>query len=199
MIRRTRRQRAQGIIEFAVIFPIFMMLIFAVIDGGLVMGRYGEVNHAAAEGARYGAVQSDNAANVAALIVGRVAAQAPGGSYSQVSCGSAFDAAATNVVCVTWQKPDPAGTIDAGDAGSALVVMVKYHYTLITPLVNRIGSWDITACATETQERAVTVVRGSQYDGAGTTCGNEGTTRATATAQAEATADRAGDTRPRHR
>jgi Flp pilus assembly protein TadG len=49
------RQRGQGIVEFAAIFPIFALLVFAVIDGGLVMGRYSQANQAAGVGARLAA------------------------------------------------------------------------------------------------------------------------------------------------
>ncbi len=167
-----------------------MFLVFAVIDGGLVMGRYGSVNHAAAEGARVGAVQTGAAGDVATLILGRVNAQAAGGDYTEVSCGKPFKDATTDVVCITWQSAyNAAGdSVGVGDAGSSLVVMVKYHYKLLTPLVSQIGTWDIIACATEPQERAITVPSGSRYDGLGTTCGDEGQAQATATTQANATA-----------
>ena len=56
MIRkRLAGERGQGIIECAVIFPIFVLLVFVVVDGGILMGRYGGVNHAADTGARLAA------------------------------------------------------------------------------------------------------------------------------------------------
>ena len=55
-MRRLSRQDGQGLVEFAVVFPIFIFLVFMMIDGGLLMGRYSNINHAANEGARLLAV-----------------------------------------------------------------------------------------------------------------------------------------------
>lgn len=145
---RKRTQSGQGIVEFAVIFPIFVFLVFAVIDGGLLMGRYNNMNNGAKEGARLGAVgaqQSD--------IVTRVEDQAHGNlDGASTNCGDWSSAAVKKVVCVEWitgadgQQP--------GDVGSSVRVKVKYDYPFLTPIINWIGDgWTIKTCAVQRLER----------------------------------------------
>ncbi len=73
-----RGQRAQGLVEFAVIFPIFALLLFAIVDGGLLMGRYNNINNAAKEGARAGAVQYGDGDDALDAVIDRVTEQAHG-------------------------------------------------------------------------------------------------------------------------
>ena len=39
-MRKRLSQRGQGLVEFAVIFPLFMIFVSLMVDGGLLMGRY---------------------------------------------------------------------------------------------------------------------------------------------------------------
>lgn len=157
MIKRLQHgQRGQGLLEFAVIFPIFALLIFAVIDGGLLMGRYNNINNAAKEGARLGAVGADWDA-----IITRVQQQAHGElDTASTNCGDMAVDSVGNVICVQWiTGAETLGGVGAapGEVGASVRVMLKYRYKLITPLINRIGHWDITACAVQREERPVDV------------------------------------------
>jgi Flp pilus assembly protein TadG len=51
--RRARRRRGAAVVEFAVVAPVVLFLIFAQIVGGLGIVRYQEVAHLARECARY--------------------------------------------------------------------------------------------------------------------------------------------------
>lgn len=148
--------------EFAVIFPVFIFILFAVIDGGLVMGRYNGTNHAATVGARFGAVQSDDADAVVADTVSQVAQYAPGSASDYVrGCDfAAHDAA----VCVQWLR-GPNGEAP-GEAGSSIRVAVKYRYGGITPLLSQLGGWDVKACVVARQERPVQNLSSSQTSSA---------------------------------
>lgn len=142
---RLRGERGQGIIEFAVIFPIFVLLIFVVVDGALVMGRYNNINHAANEGARLLAV-SDDAAGVTDAR-NQVKNQVHGLLNSAGDCGSG-----PPEICFQWVD-GPAGE-PAGQVGSAVKVTLKYNYSLITPLANKIsGGITIEQCAVMRLER----------------------------------------------
>ena len=58
---RTRtRELGQGLVEFAVIFPLLMFFLFAIFDVGLALNRRATMQHAVREGARYAATR-DNA------------------------------------------------------------------------------------------------------------------------------------------
>ncbi len=51
----TNRRHGQGMVEFALALPIFLLLVFGVIEAGHLLMTYSAVYSAAREGARYGA------------------------------------------------------------------------------------------------------------------------------------------------
>lgn len=50
------RSRGQAMVEFALVAPLFLMLLFGVIEYSLINASVGTLNFAAKEGARYGAI-----------------------------------------------------------------------------------------------------------------------------------------------
>lgn len=58
--KRCRRQRGQGITEFALVLPIFLILMVGVIEMGHLLYLYSSVYAGAREAARYGASVSDD-------------------------------------------------------------------------------------------------------------------------------------------
>jgi hypothetical protein len=60
---RTRRKRGsigQALAEFALVAPIFFLLLFAIIEGGRFIFFYQALNNATREGARYAIVHGSN-------------------------------------------------------------------------------------------------------------------------------------------
>jgi Flp pilus assembly protein TadG len=51
-----RRSRGQSLVEFALVLPVFMLMLFAVIDMGRVIWTMDSLANAAREGARYASV-----------------------------------------------------------------------------------------------------------------------------------------------
>jgi Flp pilus assembly protein TadG len=51
-----RRARGQSLVEFALVFPIFLLLLFGLIDIGRFVYTANALNEAAREGARFGSV-----------------------------------------------------------------------------------------------------------------------------------------------
>jgi Flp pilus assembly protein TadG len=64
-----KRERGQGMSEFALSFPIFLMLILGVIEAGWMMFFFADVSMAAREAARYGATLGDSGQTVAGKAV----------------------------------------------------------------------------------------------------------------------------------
>lgn len=62
--RRTR-SRGQGLVEFALVAPVFFLLIAGVIEGGRLVYAYNAVNHAAQEAGRLAVLRDTS--NVAAV------------------------------------------------------------------------------------------------------------------------------------
>ena len=58
MGRVAKGQRGASAVEFAVITPLFVALLFAIVEFGMVLYTKGMMTHAAREGARYGVVYS---------------------------------------------------------------------------------------------------------------------------------------------
>ena len=52
----TRRARGQSLVEFALVLPLFLLLIFAVVEYSLINSAIGSYNFAAKDAARYGAI-----------------------------------------------------------------------------------------------------------------------------------------------
>jgi len=120
-----RGERGQSLAEFVLVLPIFLILVFAIIDFGLGFHAYLTVTNSAREGARLGAVR----------------APASG------ACANDPTKSETTIVCRVRETADaldqskltPTVTNAQGTPGSSVVVKVDYDYDLITPLDNMLG------------------------------------------------------------
>lgn len=106
-------ERGQSMVEFVLVLPIFLLLVFGIVDFGMGFHAWLTVTNSAREGARLGAVRASNAD-----IVTRVH-----------NTADTLDAANMTVTVTNAQ----------GNPGESVVVDVDYDYTLITPLDNILG------------------------------------------------------------
>ena len=116
-----RRNEGQSLVEFALVFPIFILLLAGIIDFGLGLYSYNTIINAAREGARLG-VTNCTATNCAAAVQARTVANSNGllaGGNVTVSCATAAGAAEA---CT------------ASKAGDSVNVQVNYQYRMIWPL-----------------------------------------------------------------
>jgi Flp pilus assembly protein TadG len=111
-----RRERGQALVEFALIFPLLILIIFIFIEFGIGFARYNEVVNGAREGARSAVVGASRAEVKSSVI-----AKLPNLSLS------------TSDVCVTYPDSDGNGTADPGES---VVVAVTFQYPTITPLAD---------------------------------------------------------------
>jgi len=102
-------------VEFALLLPIFLAVIFIIVDFGVGISRWVIVTNSTREGARLGAVGATTAD-----IAGKVA----------VTSNGLLDPADVDVYYL--DGPDANG--DVGDRGDSVVVESDYQYGLITPL-----------------------------------------------------------------
>ena len=65
--RGGRRSRGQSLVEFALVFPLMMLLVFALIDMGRLVFASNSLAEAAREGARWGSVQARSANDIAGI------------------------------------------------------------------------------------------------------------------------------------
>lgn len=118
---RARGSRGQSLVEFAMVMPVLVILIFGIIDFGMGLRSYISLTNATREGARFAAVGNlpgaypancDGITNT--TVIGRVC----------IAIG--LDPAALDDVSVTYP--------DGQAPGNSVVVAAQYTYTFITPL-----------------------------------------------------------------
>ncbi|KPJ50401.1 MAG: hypothetical protein AMJ38_01880 [Dehalococcoidia bacterium DG_22] len=109
--RRTGKgERGQSLVEFALVLPIFLLVLFAIVDFGMAFHAWITVTNSAREGARLGAVRAS-----ATDVEQRVRDTA--------------DSLNEDDLLVTVTNAE-------GDPGESVVVDVSYGYSLITPLAD---------------------------------------------------------------
>lgn len=136
--RRTRRPRGQSLVEFALVFPLAMVLLLAVFDVGRAVFLYNGLTNAAREGARLAVVNQDKA-----LIVQRVQGQTFAGALSNAGDPN-------NVVTFRRQLPndDPMSNAQCSPlaTGCIAVVVARSDWSAITPIIGAlIGPISLTA------------------------------------------------------
>jgi Flp pilus assembly protein TadG len=62
-----RRERGATLVEFAILAPLLILLLFGIIDFGWAMGNYNDVRHGAREAARLAAVNAGNGTTMATM------------------------------------------------------------------------------------------------------------------------------------
>jgi len=124
---KSRRERGQSLVEFALVLPIMMILIFGIIDFGMGLRSYISLTNATREGARYAAVGNEAGAyptdcdgSTTTSVIGRVCVAMEGLNLSNVG--------SVSVAYPSGQTP-----------GAEVVVSADYTYDFITPLGDLIG------------------------------------------------------------
>ena len=111
--RRGKREDGQSLVEFTLVLPIFLLVLFAIVDFGMAFHAWITVTNSAREGARIGSVHAPSAA-----IEQRVR--------------DTSDTLDQGNLSVTVTNADDQG----GQPGESVVVDVSYSYSLITPLAD---------------------------------------------------------------
>lgn len=128
-----RRSMGQALVEFALAIPIFLILVFGLIDVGRLVYVNNAISQGAREGARYGSVQgrSQDAADRTAVA-----------SYT-VGVMAAVPAPTVTVTCeVNGAAVSSCGTNDL------LVVNVTSPVAMFTPLIGQlVGTVNVSSTA----------------------------------------------------
>lgn len=120
-----RRERGQSMVEFALVLPVVLLLIFGLLEFGRVINAEITAGHCANELARFGTVQTGNTAT----IEGKIRTYA----YSS-----------TNPVCPTFNLSNSSLNITVGvtypstasvGAGKAVTVAIAYPVNIVTPII----------------------------------------------------------------
>jgi len=170
--RRRRSQQSQALIEFALVSPVLLLLIFGVIDIGRAVFYYDTLNHAAREGARV-AVKASSQMPTNASVLTAVLGQVVGVNVTE-PCPQGPITAAVPPANTAWlyitepsppsgvetnppmnapggEYPAPAGSCSAvnpaGD-NAPLQVTIRMNLILITPVIGQFSSGRVVLTAT---------------------------------------------------
>jgi Flp pilus assembly protein TadG len=139
-MRHPRRGRGQALVEFALAFPILVLLILAVFDAGRAIVLYNSLTNAAREGARLAIVNQDKT-----MVSTRVQALTVAGGLANASNLNDL---------VTFRMQGPNQTDATANAecsptmavGCIAVVTARADWNAITPIVgNLIGPFHFVA------------------------------------------------------
>ncbi len=123
-MRRGRgRARGQALVEFSLVFPLMLLLVFGLIDLGRVVYTNNALSEAAREGARYGSVQARSATDIAGIEAHTV---------GQVAGIGGVTATAT---CIR-----PGDVVMACGPNDTLEVEARVQVSMITPIIAQLMS-----------------------------------------------------------
>lgn len=149
--------KAQGLVEFALALPIFLLAVFGVIEFGRLLSAYVSVYTAAREAARYGAAVGDDGNNLYRDCAGIRAAAQRIGFIAGVDKDEDIVIQYYHGIGGTWDSSDVnecPGNVALGDQ---IAVKVTGNYTPVVPLVN-IPSIPITSISSRTLVTDVSVM-----------------------------------------
>jgi Flp pilus assembly protein TadG len=127
MTRRIRpSSRGQGLVEFALILPVLILIFMGVFDFGRAIYAYNSVSNAAREGARVGIVDQGTGAGGAYNAAIEAANQATALGLNPTD---------PNQVQVTFPTSTQCPTLEVG---CPIRVRVQYQFSAITPIIGRI-------------------------------------------------------------
>ncbi len=129
---RTHR-RGQAMVEFALIAPVFFLILFAIIEGGRFMFYYETLNHATREGARYAIVNGSNSIRcpTGPPAAGSVSCDPAGNDVVARVRAAAFGIPPSGITVTPRWSGDPA----TNARGSIVTVDARYTYTTLVPLL----------------------------------------------------------------
>ena len=125
-------RRGQTLVEFALILPVFILILVGIFDGGRLVFAYHTVNNAAREGGREATVNQTVADIQARAAQHAVALDIPAADvYVDFRCTSTSTCPST---------PDDADSCDFAIGtqeiyGCVAVVQVRYQYVAATPII----------------------------------------------------------------
>jgi Flp pilus assembly protein TadG len=153
-----RKENAQGMVEFALVLPMLLILIFGVIEIGRLLFIYSAVSTASREAARYGSAAGDNGSGIpryedcagiraAAERIGTLASVQD--SNITITYDHGPGSGSPFATCEDFASSSPPSINPGDQVEDRVVVRVNITYTPIVPLVN-LASFPITSVSSRT-------------------------------------------------
>ncbi len=162
--RRRRRSEGQALVEFALTIPIFLLIVFGILDLGRAVWTLDIANHAAAEAARYAIVHGGSPETDCP--VGPLSGGYGGSPQGSTACPhpspsklSIYDVATkaaigagSGVTVEACYGVGCTGNTDTADnsPGNPVTVTVKVHVTIFSGALLGVGDIDVVGSSTMT-------------------------------------------------
>jgi Flp pilus assembly protein TadG len=145
---RIRDERGVALVEFALVLPLLLLMLFGMLEFGKAFNYWLDANHLANEGVRFAVVNKNPGAPAGQTLQQWVKAQ---GDTNEFRNGGTNSVPTAPQVTICF--PDGA---TANDAGNAVRVKVAVSYNLLPFLSNSLGIGQVQLVGTATQriERA---------------------------------------------
>ena len=126
---RHRRTRGQALVEFALVIPLFLLVLCGVLDFGFMLYSRMTIINASREGARI-AIQTADHSQIPAIVPSQVRTVSSGLTTSS-------PAMTVTATCVAIKTPGACdfSAPDHSQPGDAVVVTVNYQYHSLFPLM----------------------------------------------------------------
>ncbi len=115
--QQAREERAQNLVEFALIMPVLFLLLFGILDGGRVFAAWMTVTNEAREGARFAV--ADAVSRTPAVV----------DTYVRERTKGVLDPAKLTVATTVTK---------GGETPTSVRVDITYQMTLVTPLIGEL-------------------------------------------------------------
>ncbi len=126
MKKRRQLQRGAALVEFALVSTLLFLLLFGIIEIGLILGDQTQVGQAAREAARSAAVGSTiETAQASAVSAGTGLSLTPASIYLEKSADGG----------TTWSALGDAAGANNAASGSLIRATVSYNHPLVTTLI----------------------------------------------------------------
>ncbi|MCW2787440.1 MAG: pilus assembly protein [Marmoricola sp.] len=129
--RVLRDERGAAAVEFALIVPILVMLVFGIVDFGWAINRDTMVNNAAREGAREGSLDPDQTA-IATTVRNSLSSIEPVGTTPSKITVTVGCLKPDNTVCTNF--------VTDARSGGTVIVTVALNHSWVTPVGTAFGN-----------------------------------------------------------
>ncbi|NND14040.1 MAG: pilus assembly protein [Acidimicrobiia bacterium] len=129
MPARTYEDEGAAMLEFALVFVVFLVVVFGIVDFGLAISANTQISNAGREGARMATLVSDPVA-----VEQRIRDSASGQLNPALLTVTIECVEPGGNPCVKASVSAPAGDLRNAEPGDKARITVGYPYTLLTPL-----------------------------------------------------------------
>lgn len=146
-MNRRQNAKAQALVEFALVLPVFLLILFVIFDFGRAIYAYNAISNAAREGGRTAIINQYPDAVRAKAAQQATAVGLPTADPGSCPAGGGPTGATSGICFVLRTGPTLSSACTTPPTlGCTAVVSVKTTFTAITPIIgNIVGPLPITA------------------------------------------------------